>query len=168
MEITFQNVSIHTIGHLPKLQQLAPDFTLVNTDLNSFSLKDFLGKKLILNVFVSIDTSVCQASVKKFNKEASLINNTNIICASLDLPFAFKRFCAAENIENVTTGSAFRNPEFGENYGLTIIDGPLRQLLSRAVIVIDTNGKIAYSEQVPEITQEPNYENALTACRNCT
>ena len=158
--ITLQGNKIHTVGELPAPGSKAPAFTLTNTDLGETSLADFAGKPVILNIFPSIDTGVCAESTRRFNKAAAG-DKSVVLCISADLPFALSRFCGAEGLDKVVTLSSFRNPEFGENYGLTITDGALRGLLSRAVIVIDSSGKVVYNEQVPEIAQEPNYEAAL-------
>lgn len=162
--ITLKNNPIHTCGELPKIGESAPMFTLTKTDLSEVSLKDFAHQRIILNIFPSIDTEVCAKSVRHFNQEANNLKDTKVLCVSMDLPFAQKRFCAAEGLEQVIPVSAFRHPEFGTIYGLTIADSPLEGLLSRAIVIIDQNGKIIYTEQVPEITQEPNYQKALAAC----
>ncbi|MBC8882586.1 thiol peroxidase [Flavobacterium piscinae] len=159
--ITLGGNPIHTSGELPKVGSKAPDFQLVKTDLSVASLADFAGSRLVLNIFPSIDTGVCATSVRTFNQKASTLDNTKVLCISRDLPFAQKRFCGAEGIENVENLSDFKNGSFGENYGLTITDGPLAGLHSRVVIVVDENGVITHAEQVPEIAQEPNYEMAL-------
>lgn len=159
--ITLGGNPIHTSGELPTKGTNAPNFNLVKTDLSTATLKDFAGIKLVLNIFPSIDTGVCATSVRTFNQKASELNNTKVLCISRDLPFAQKRFCGAEGLENVENLSDFKDGTFGADYGLTITDGPLAGLHSRAVIVIDENGLIAYAEQVPEIAQEPNYELAL-------
>lgn len=161
MEITFKGEKIHTIGKLPTLQSRAPDFTLVKTDLSNISLVNIPTKKIVLNIFISLDTPVCALSVKKFNKEAASHPDTFILNVSMDLPFALQRFCAVENIHNAIAASAFKSPEFGKDYGLTITDGPLSGLLSRAVVIIDGDRNIRYTEQVPEITKEPDYTAAL-------
>jgi thiol peroxidase len=161
--ITLKGNPISTLGELPANGSTAPAFTAVKTDLAECTLADLAGQKVVLNVFPSIDTGVCAASTHRFNKEAGDLENTIIICISADLPFALGRFCGAEGLDNVVPVSTFRNPEFGENYGVTISDGPLAGLLSRAIVVIDESGKVVYTEQVPEITQEPNYEAALAA-----
>lgn len=158
--ITLQGNEIHTVGELPATGSKAPAFTLTNSDLGETSLADFAGKPVILNIFPSIDTGVCAESTRRFNKSASG-GKAVVLCISADLPFALSRFCGAEGLDKVVTLSSFRNPEFGDNYGLTISDGALRGLLSRAVIVIDSSGKVVYNEQVPEIAQEPNYDAAL-------
>lgn len=162
-KITFKGNPINTVGTLPAIGKPAPDFTLTKTDLNEVSLKDFRGKKVILNIFPSLDTPTCAMSVRKFNEEAARLKNTVVLCISADLPFAQQRFCGAEGLKNVIPLSVFRHPEFGKNYGVLIIDGPLAGLLSRAVVIIDETGKIIYTQQVPEITQEPDYQSALAA-----
>lgn len=159
--ITLKGNPIETVGTLPVVGSQAPDFTLVKTDLGSVSLKDFQGKTIILNIFPSIDTGVCAASTRRFNSEASSRPNAVVICVSADLPFAHKRFCEAEGLQNVVPTSVFRAPEFGKNYGQTIATGPLAGLLARAVVVIGPDGKVKYGEQVPEIGQEPDYQAAL-------
>lgn len=161
--ITLGGNPIHTAGELPKNGVQAPDFSLVKTDLSTASLADFAGNKLVLNIFPSIDTGVCATSVRTFNQKASELKNTKVLCISRDLPFAQKRFCGAEGLENVENLSDFKDGSFGAAYGLTITDGPLAGLHSRAVIVLDEKGKVVYAEQVSEIAQEPNYEAALAA-----
>jgi thioredoxin-dependent peroxiredoxin len=158
-------LKINVSGELPAKGGVAPDFTLVKGDLSEVSLKDFKGKKVLLNIFPSIDTGVCAASVRRFNKEAAALDNTVVLAVSVDLPFAAGRFCAAEGIANVVTASAFRNPEFAQGYGVLMEDGPLKGLLARSVVVIDTNGKVTYTELVPEVTQEPDYTAALAALK---
>lgn len=159
-QITLKGSPIHTIGELPDKGSSAPDFTLVKQDLSETNLSDYKGKRLVLNIFPSIDTGVCATSVRKFNEKAAELKNTVVLCVSMDLPFAQARFCGAEGIQNVVTASAFRS-SFGDHYGVTIADGPLAGLLSRAVVVIDETGKVIYTEQVPEIAQEPDYDSAL-------
>jgi thiol peroxidase len=134
---------------------------LTKTDLSDVSLKDFTGKKIVLNIFPSIDTPVCAMSVRRFNTEISNIGNTVVLCASLDLPFAHARFCGAEGLNDVISVSELRNKEFGNAYGVRIIDGPLTGLLARAIVVLDEKGKVVYTQLVPEIKEEPNYEAAL-------
>lgn len=163
MEITHNGTPVHTMGHLPAIGTQAPDFTLVKTDLSLLHLKDFAGKNIILNLFISLDTGVCANSVRKFNERASALNNTVVLCVSMDLPFALQRFCGAENLKQVIPVSAFRNPEFGQRYGVTLVDGALAGLFSRAVVIIDPAQKILYTEQVSELTSEPNYDAALKA-----
>lgn len=161
--ITLKGNSIHTVGELPEVGAKAPSFQLTATDLSGVTLKNFAGLKLILNIFPSIDTGVCATSVRKFNKEVSELKNTKVLCISRDLPFAHSRFCGAEGLENVVSLSDFKDGSFGENYQCTIKDGPLAGLLSRAIVIVNEEGEIIYTEQVPEITQEPNYEKALKA-----
>jgi thiol peroxidase len=165
-KITFKGNPINTVGALPKVGSKAPDFKLTKSDLSDVSLKDFNGKKVILNIFPSIDTSVCATSVRKFNDEASKLQNTVVLCISVDLPFAQSRFCGAEGLKNVVTASELRARSFGESYGVRIADGPLAGLLSRAVVVVDEKGNVSYTEHVPEIAQEPNYNAALNALKN--
>lgn len=161
--ITLGGNPIHTNGELPTVGSKAPDFQLVKTDLSVVSLSDFAGSKLVLNIFPSVDTGVCATSVRTFNQKASTLENTKVLCISRDLPFAQKRFCGAEGIENVENLSDFKEGDFGKNYGLTMTDGPLAGLHSRVVIVVDENGVVTHSQQVPEIADEPNYETALAA-----
>lgn len=162
-EITLKGNKIHTYGTLPAVGSKAPDFALTKTDLADVSLKDFAGKKIVLNIFPSIDTGVCAASVRKFNEEVQKLENTVVLCASIDLPFAHSRFCGAEGLESVISVSELRKRQFGEDYGVRIVDGPLAGLFSRAVVVIDEKGVVTYTEQVPEIAQEPDYAAALKA-----
>ncbi|OFT96789.1 MULTISPECIES: thiol peroxidase [Brevibacterium] len=163
-DITFQGDPITTVGNLPEKGAQAPAFTLVGTDLSDVELKNFAGKQLVINIFPSIDTGVCQASVRAFNEKAGGRDNTVVLNVSKDLPFAQERFCAAEGIDNVVSASAFRS-SFGEDYGVTMTAGPLEGLLSRAVVVVDADGSVVYTEQVPEIGQEPDYEAALGALK---
>jgi len=161
--ITLKGNPVKTAGELPKSGTSAPAFSAVKTDLSVCSSAELAGKKVVLNIFPSIDTGVCAASTRRFNEEAGKLENTIVLCVSVDLPFALGRFCGAEGLENVVPVSVFRNPEFGTGYGVTITDGPLAGLLSRAVVVIDEAGKVVYAEQVPEITQEPDYAAAIAA-----
>ena len=158
--VTFQGNAVTTVGELPEVGQPAPGFTLVKADLGEVTLEELSGKRVILNIFPSIDTDTCATSVRKFNEEASKLENTQVICVSADLPFAAGRFCGAEGIENVITGSTFRS-NFGEDYGVTFSSAPLTGLLSRSVVVIDADGSVLYTEQVAETTEEPNYEAAI-------
>jgi thiol peroxidase len=160
-QITLRGNPINTVGELPGVGTSAPGFTLTGTDLGEVSSEQFRGKTVLLNIFPSVDTPVCATSVRTFNERAAA-SGAAVVCVSKDLPFAQKRFCGAEGIENVTTASAFRDG-FGEDYGITITDGPMAGLLGRAVVVIDADGNVAYAELVPEIGQEPNYDAALTA-----
>ena len=153
---------VQTVGDLPAVGSTAPAFTLVNTDLDTVTSDSFEGKNLFLNIFPSIDTGVCAASVRKFNEEASKLENTTVVCVSKDLPFALSRFCGAEGIENVVSASAFRD-SFGEDYGITMTDGPLAGLLARSVVVINAAGEVIYTQLVDEITTEPDYDAALAA-----
>lgn len=159
--ITLEGNPLTTIGNLPAVGAEAPAFAAVKADLAACALEDLRGKRVVLNIFPSIDTGVCAASTRRFNQEASSLDNTVVVCVSADLPFALGRFCAAEGLEDVVPVSIFRNPEFGTGYGVTIAEGPLAGLLSRAVVVIDEAGVVTYTEQVPEITAEPDYEAAL-------
>ena len=161
--ITLGGNPIHTSGELPKIGSKLADFKLVKNDLSIASLADFAGTKLVLNIFPSIDTGTCATSVRKFNESASKLNNTKVLCISRDLPFAQKRFCGAEGIENVINLSDFRDGSFGKDNGLEIVDSVLSGLHSRAIIVVDTDGTVLYTEQVPEIADEPNYDAALAA-----
>lgn len=161
--ITLGGNPINTNGELPKVGSKTPEFQLTNIDLKSTSLADFQGSKLILNIFPSIDTGTCAASVRAFNAKASSLVNTKVVCISRDLPFAQKRFCGAEGLENVINLSDFNTGKFGKDYGLEIVDGKLAGLHSRAIIVLDENGTVKYTEQVSEIANEPNYELALAA-----
>ncbi len=161
--ITLGGHTAHTSGNLPKIGSQLPDFTLTTIDLASQSLSEFDGQKLVLNIFPSVDTGVCSQSIREFNKMASSLENTKVLCISRDLPFAMARFCGAEGIEDVVSLSDFKDGKFGKDYGLEMIDSAFEGLLSRCVIVADENGKILYTEQVPEIGQEPNYEAALNA-----
>ncbi len=159
--VTLHGNEVSTAGNLPAVGSDATSFTLVADDLSDLKLSDYSGKRVILNIFPSIDTGTCQASVRAFNSQASNVDNAVVLCVSADLPFAQKRFCGSEGLDNVINASSFRSPEFGQNYGVTFTSGPLNGLLSRAVIVIDTNGKVLHTEQVIEITEEPNYDSAL-------
>ncbi len=164
-KITLKGNEITTVGNLPAVGSKAPDFSLTKTDLSLASLKDFAGKKVVLNIFPSLDTAVCAASVRQFNEEASKNDNTVVLCISDDLPFAHKRFCEAEGLANVISLSEMAVRKFGEDYGVRITSGPLSGILSRAIVVIDENGNVLYTEQVPEIAQEPNYQDAIKALK---
>jgi thioredoxin-dependent peroxiredoxin len=149
-------------GNLPELGNKAPEFLLTKSDLSDVSLSSFSGSKLVLNIFPSLDTAVCATSVRKFNELASGLENTKVLCISSDLPFAHNRFCSAEGIKNVITLSEMHKKDFGENYGIRITNGPLAGVLARVVIVLDENGIVKYSELVSEITNEPNYDAAIS------
>lgn len=154
---------VNTIGELPSLGNKAPDFVLTKNDLSDVTIGSFKGSKIVMNIFPSIDTGVCATSVRKFNEKAAKLGNTKVLCISRDLPFAHGRFCGAEGIKNVITLSELRNNSFGEKYGVKMTDGPLAGLFARSIIVIDSNGKVAYSQLVSEITEEPDYEKAIEA-----
>lgn len=163
-KITLKGNEIHTIGSLPAVGTVAPAFTLVADDLSEATLETYAGQRKVLNIFPSIDTGVCAMSVRKFNEMASELGNTVVLNISADLPFAQKRFCGAEGIDKAKTLSTFRS-SFGKDYGVEIVDGPLRGLCSRAVLVLDENNRVLHAEQVPEIAQEPSYDQALAALR---
>ena len=162
-EITLRGNPIHTVGELPAVGSPAPAFTLTGGNLADVTLDDFAGTTLVLNIFPSVDTGVCAASVRAFNEKAGGREDVKVLNVSADLPFAQGRFCGAEGIEGVTNASVFRSGDFGSAYGVTIEDGPMRGLLSRAVVVVGADGNVAYTEQVPEIGQEPDYDAALAA-----
>lgn len=164
-QITFKGNPVNTSGKLPEIGSKAPDFKLTASDLSEKSLSDYKGKNVVLNIFPSVDTGVCAQSVRTFNKEVSAVDNTVVLCISKDLPFALNRFCAAEGLQNVETLSDFKTNDFTNAYGVQMTDGPLNGLLSRAVVVINPEGKVVYNEQVPEITQEPDYNNAINALK---
>jgi thiol peroxidase len=154
----FKGNEVHTNGQLPVVGSMAPDFTLVNSILQEIHLSDYKGKRVLLNIFPSLDTSTCAASVRKFNKWVSEKENVVVLCISKDLPFAQSRFCGAEGLENVITASDFRYNSFATDYGILLTDGPLKGLMSRSVVAVDESGKVLYTELVPEITIEPNYD----------
>lgn len=160
-KITFKGSPIQTCGALPEVGAAAPAFVLCGGDLSDVSLSDYAGKTVILNIVPSLDTGVCQASARRFNEIASQVPDVKIVNVSLDLPFAQGRFCSSENLKDVVNLSAFRSPAFGTDYGVVIEDGPLAGLFSRAVVLISPEGKVLYTEQVPEIAQEPQYEAVL-------
>jgi thioredoxin-dependent peroxiredoxin len=161
--ITLGGNPINTTGELPKVGSNSPEFSLVKNDLSIATLADYAGSKLVLNIFPSIDTATCATSVRKFNETASQLSNTKVLCISRDLPFAQKRFCGAEGLENVENLSDFNTGKFGKDYGLEIAESVLAGLHSRVVIVLDENGVVKYAEQVTEIADEPNYEAALAS-----
>jgi thiol peroxidase len=164
-KITLKGNQIKTVGNLPKVGKKAPKFKLVKTDLSNAKLKDYKGKKILINIVPSIDTGVCATSLRKFNEAAASLENTVVLTVSKDLPFAHSRFCASEGIENAITLSDFQKGKFGRKYGVTIKTGPMKGLLSRAVVVIDEKGLVTYTQQVPEIVEEPDYEAALKALK---
>ncbi len=160
--VTFQGNPVST-GTLPAVGDKAPDFTLTATDLSDKTPADFAGKTIVVNIFPSIDTPVCAASVRRFNQEASGLDNTVVLCVSADLPFAHQRFCEGEGLDDVIPLSVFRSPEFGKDYGVLITDGPLNGLLSRAIVIIDPDGTVRYTQHVAEISEEPEYQAVLDA-----
>ena len=161
--ITFRGTPVQTSGNLPAVGAAAPDCTLVSGELAEVSLSDYKGKNVVLNIFPSLDTGVCASSVRRFNKEAAGLDNTVVLGISADLPFAAGRFCSAEGIDNVITLSTFRDQAFGSDYGLQMTDGPLTGLQARAVVVVNPEGKVVYTELVPEIAQEPDYHSAINS-----
>lgn len=164
--IYFKGTPCHTYGTLPKAGDKAPCYTLVTPQLQELSCHSFAGKRVVLNIFPSLDTDVCAASVRRFNMEAAHLDNTVVLCVSMDLPFAAARFCTTEHIKDVMPASAFRSPMFAQKYGVQIVDGPLAGLLARAVIIIDENMNVMYRELVGEITNEPNYHEAMKVLKN--
>ena len=163
--IYFKGTPVHTYGDIPAVGSTAPNFTLTGNSLQDVKLSDYKGKRVVLNVFPSLDTPVCAMSVRKFNQEASKLDNTQIVCISMDLPFAQGRFCTAEGIDKLVVASAFRAGDFVKNYGLEMVDGPLAGLLARAVIVVDENGKVIFSDLVEEVTDEPDYKAAISVLK---
>lgn len=161
----FEGKPVQTNEELPGIGTQAPDFELVGADLSPVRLSDLKGQRVVLNIFPSLDTSVCATSVRKFNEAAAGLENTTVLCISKDLPFAAQRFCTTEGIENVVTGSAYRAHSFPQAYGVHMIDGPLEGLLARCVVVIDEEGKVIYTQLVPEITNEPDYDEALAVLK---
>lgn len=158
----FKGTPVHTVGELPAEGAAVPSFTLTGSDLSEVSSGDLAGSKVVYNIFPSLDTGVCAMSVRRFNELAAGLEGTKVVCVSKDLPFAQARFCGAEGIENVTVASAFRS-DFGDTFGVTMLDGPLASLLARAVVVADANGNIVHTQLVDEITTEPDYDAALDA-----
>lgn len=166
METTaFKGSPVHTCGHLPHTGSLAPRFTLTRGDLTELRSEELKGRRIVLNIFPSLDTAVCATSVRKFNQLAASLDNTTVVAVSKDLPFAQSRFCTTEGIENLIAASAFRSPEFAREYGVEMVNGPLAGLLARAVVIIDETGRVVYTELVPEITREPDYEAAIKALK---
>jgi len=161
--IKFKGNTTITKGEIPKKGDTLPDFILTGNDLSKVSIKDFAGSRIVMNIFLSLDTGTCANSVRAFNKYAAGLKNTQVLCISRDLPFAQSRFCGTEGIENAKTLSDFATQQFGKDFELEIVEGPLQGLLSRVVIVADEKGKVLYSEQVQEASEEPNYEAALAA-----
>jgi thiol peroxidase len=161
--VTGKGQPMHTLGTLPPQGSQAPDFEMTKTDFSTARLSDFRGKKVVMNIFPSIDSGTCATSVRKFNQEAARLDNTVVLCISRDLPYAHRRFCGAEGIENVVMLSDFRDGNFGSSYKVTFTDSPLKSLLSRSVVVLNENGKVMHTEQVADTGSEPNYKAALEA-----
>ena len=157
--------TFNTTGNLPAVGAAAPDFSLTRTDLSEVTLGELKGQRVVLNIFPSLDTAVCAASVRRFNAEAGKLDNTVVLCASMDLPFAHARFCTIEGLDDVVAVSDFRTGAFGRAYGIRIADGPLAGLLARSVVIIDADGKVAYTQLVPETTEEPDYDDVLAALK---
>lgn len=164
-KITLKGNEINSIGNLPKVGEKAPDFVLVKNDLSEAKLSDYLGKKVVLNIFPSLDTPVCATSVRRFNAELNSLENTVVLGISRDLPFAQARFCGAEGLENVITLSEMRGDKFSKAYGVQLVDGPMAGLMARAIVVIDEKGKVVYTQLVPEIVEEPDYDKALKSVK---
>jgi thiol peroxidase len=164
-QVTLRGNPVQVEGELPKTGSIAPDFALTTVDLSEATLETFAGKRKVLNIFPSVDTPTCATSVRKFNAQANDVNNTVVLCISSDLPFAQKRFCGTEGLDNVLSLSDFRDPGFAVDYGVSITDGPLKALTARAVVVLDENNNVLHSELVSEIGQEPNYEAALAVLK---
>jgi thiol peroxidase len=162
-QVTLGGNPVNTSGNLPAVGSPAPAFTLTKTDLSDVSLKDYAGKRVVLNIFPSIDTPVCAASVRRFNEEAAKLGDAAVLCISADLPFAHKRFCGAEGIDKVESLSTVRGGGFGDAYGVRLVDGPLTGVLARAIVVVGADGKVTHSQLVPEIKQEPDYAAALAS-----
>ncbi|PCJ94952.1 MAG: lipid hydroperoxide peroxidase [Flavobacteriaceae bacterium] len=164
--VTLKGNPLNTLGNLPSIGSFAPSFNLTKNDLSPANLENYKGKKVVLNIFPSIDTGTCAQSVRQFNQEAAELDNTAVLCISKDLPFAQARFCGAEGIKNVEMLSDFKNGSFGKDYEVEFTDGPLQSLLSRSIVVLDENGSVLHTEQVAETTEEPNYKAALEALIN--
>jgi thiol peroxidase len=164
-QVTLGGNPIHTSGELPAVGTAAPDFTLTKPDLTSVTKADLAGQRVVLNIFPSVDTGVCATSVRTFNKRAGEAANTVVLCVSADLPFAAGRFCGAEGLDQVTPASDFKNKEFGDAYGVRLVDGKLAGLLARSVVVLDEQGQVIHSQLVPEIAQEPDYDAALAVLK---
>ena len=163
--VTLGGNPVNTAGDLPAVGAAAPAFSLTKGDLSTTTNADYAGKRVVLNIFPSVDTPTCATSIRKFNESAAGLDNTVVLCVSADLPFAASRFCGAEGISNVQTASTFRSVDFGNDYGVLLVDGKLEGLMSRAVVVIDENGRVTHSEMVAEIAHEPNYDAALAVLK---
>jgi len=164
-QINLKGTPVHTSGDLPAVGKAAPAFTLTKTDLTDAELGSYAGRRVVLNIFPSLDTAVCATSLRKFNAMATTVANATVLCVSADLPFAAKRFCTAEGLDHLVPASCFRNPDFAVAYGVLLVDGPMRGLLARAVVVLDEGGKVLHSELVPELTHEPDYEAAAAVLK---
>lgn len=164
-KVSLMGNAMNTIGNLPAKESIAPDFEATKSDLSSLHLSDLRGKRVVLNIFPSLDTATCAASVRHFNADASKLDNTVVLCISEDLPFAQQRFCTTEGLKNVVPVSLFRSPEFGKEYGTQIVDGPMRGLQARSVVVVDEKGKVIYTQLVEKIEEEPDYASALAALK---
>lgn len=165
--ITFKGSPLQTIGTIPSAGNTAPGFSLCNTDLQDVGLDAFAGKKKVISIVPSLDTGICAMSAVRFNKDIGELGDTVVLNISADLPFAAKRFCDAEKLDHIVSLSTFRAPDFGSTYGVTIVEGPLKGILSRAVLVLDQNNQVVYADQVPEIAQEPDYDAVLAAVKSC-
>jgi thioredoxin-dependent peroxiredoxin len=163
--ITLKGAPVHTSGHLPSIGSHAPHFKVTKTDLTELNLEDCLGKTVVLNIFPSLDTPVCSTAMHRFNDIAAQHPGLSVLCLSADLPFAQKRFCAVDHLANVLPASTFRHPTFGKDYGVEITDGPLKGLLSRAIVILDATGTVIYTQQVKEITDEPDYDAMIAALK---
>lgn len=163
--VYFKSTPVEVYGELPEVGAIAPDFHLTSNSLSDITRSDFPGKRIVLNIFPSLDTDVCAASVRRFNQEATKVDNVVVLCVSMDLPFAMSRFCTVNGLENVVPASAFRSPDFAKEYGVMMVDGPLKGLLARAVVVLDEDGRVIYRELVEEITNEPDYEAAVNVLK---
>ncbi len=164
-KVTLKGNAINTNGELPQVGSQIPAYTLTKNDLSDIKNDNFKGKRVIYNIFPSLDTPTCAASVRRFNEEASKLPNTEVVCVSKDLPFAHTRFCSTEGIQNVTSASGFRDNDFSDKFGVTMVDGPLKGLMARSVVVADENGKVIHTQLVDEIADEPNYENAIASLK---
>ena len=162
-KISSRGEIVETSGELPAVGDVAPSFALRRADVSPVTLADYMGSRLVLNIFPSIDTPTCAKSVRQFNQSAAALPNTRVLCVSADLPFALSRFCGAEGIDNVETASVYRSPEFGRDYGIYMAEGRLGGLLARAIVVIDEGGQVIHTELVPEIAQEPDYDAVIAA-----
>lgn len=164
--VFFKDIACHTCGTVPTVGETAPCYHLTGADLSDVTCTDYKGKKVVLNIFPSLDTEICARSVRKFNEEAAALKDTVVICVSMDLPFAMGRFCTTNGIKDVVVASAFRSPLFGQKYGVELVDGPLAGLLTRAVLILDEERRVIYRDVVEQITSEPDYAAALKVLKN--